>query len=298
LIATQGSTEQLIRYFTGAMEEEEFAVTIGRNPFIYKVANLIVGIKEHLAHLLLRDEGIERGFEVTDKAKLLFMSHCQDPEYAEHIASYAKGRKLHLGHTNAAGAGTHGDGLESLNRVLDLVKESHITGEFVSSLLRPNGGCRDGLLIEDRVRDRCYEALNKGEVKIIISDGQAASSFKGFDDTRDNIPCLLELQEKGVLSLKDAIATMTSNVTRLLSEATEQVWWTEELGHLGQGARANITIVDPKVKRARYTFVNGTLGAFESRVIREAFGSGGLVTKYGILPRTGYGEFNMYSYQS
>jgi len=89
---------------------------------------------------------------------------------------------------------------------------------------------------------------------------------------------------------------MTCNVTNLLAQTTGEDWWEKELGHLGVGARANITIIDPKVKRTIYTFINGSLAAFESRLIRNAFGAGGLVTKYGIFEKTGYGEFNLFSY--
>jgi hypothetical protein len=38
--------------------------------------------------------------------------------------------------------------------------------------------------------------------------------MKGFGDTRDNVPAILELAEGGVLPLSRAVATMTSNVAR------------------------------------------------------------------------------------
>jgi dihydroorotase len=54
--------------------------------------------------------------------------------------------------------------------------------------------CGDGL-----------EALHRREIRIIISDEQAASSFKGFGDSHNNVPCLLELEQEGVLTLPEVV---------------------------------------------------------------------------------------------
>jgi dihydroorotase len=120
--------------------------------------------------------------------------------------------------------------------------------------------------------------------------------MKGFGDTRDNVPCILELAEMGVLSLSQSVATMTSNPAKLIGELTHQDWWTRELGHLGEGARANITVVDKDDKLPTYTFVNGVMAGMENRVVREANGAGGWVSKFGILERTGVGDLAAFGY--
>ena len=70
-----------------------------------------------MGHYLQSDENIDRCFEITDKAKLVFMSHTQDPDHAERMVGLSKGRSIHLGHSNAAGCGTHGDAKESMERI-------------------------------------------------------------------------------------------------------------------------------------------------------------------------------------
>ena len=45
--------------FTGSVDEEECSVTLGENPFIYRVDDLIIGVQDHLAPLFLKEEGIE-----------------------------------------------------------------------------------------------------------------------------------------------------------------------------------------------------------------------------------------------
>lgn len=63
--------------------------------------------------------------------------------------------------------------------------------------------------------------VGKWIVDVLISDGQNDATMKGFGDTRDNIPAILELAEMGVLSLSDSIATMTWNPARLIAEKTD-----------------------------------------------------------------------------
>jgi N-acyl-D-aspartate/D-glutamate deacylase len=110
------------------------------------------------------------------------------------------------------------------------------------------------------------------------------------------VPAILELAEQGVLPLSRAVATMTSNVAALIGELTHEGWWTRELGHLREGARANVTVVDPLDKLPTFTFVNGTMAAMENRPVRGANGAGGWVTKFGILDRTGVGDMAAFSY--
>lgn len=135
-------------------------------------------------------------------------------------------------------------------------------------------------------------------VDILISDGQNDATMKGFGDTRDNIPCLLELPEIGVLSLSEAVASMTCNPSALLAERTGNAWWKEAVGHLGEGALANVTVIDEKDKLATLTLVNGQLAAFENRVVRRGNGAGGWVSKYGMVKRTGIGDLVTHSFQA
>ena len=64
--------------------------------------------------------------------------------------------------------------------------------------------------------------------------------MKGFGDTRDNIPAIVELAEMGVLSLSDAVATMICNPAELLAKRTFNPWWKEKMGHLGVGALVKV----------------------------------------------------------
>jgi len=89
--------------------------------------------------------------------------------------------------------------------------------------------------------------------------------MKGFGDTRDDIPAILELVEMGVLSLQDAVATMTCNPARLIGKRTGNDWWTEKVGHLGKDALANVTIINHNIKSVAYTIVNGEVVGFENR---------------------------------
>ena len=66
------------------------------------------------------------------------MSHCQDPAHSERVVKLSKGRPVHLGHANVPGCGTHDDPVASMKAVIDLLKEENVTGEFISSMLRPS----------------------------------------------------------------------------------------------------------------------------------------------------------------
>ena len=148
----------------------------------------------------------------------------------------------------------------------------------------------------DRVK-LAYDALESGKVKILISDGQNQGTMKGFGDTRDNIPAIIELSQSGVLSLSDAVATMTCNPAALIGNRTANNWWTDKIGHLGVGALANVTVVDMDDKLATYTIVNGEIVSFENRAVRRNCGAGGWISKFGMVRKTGVGELVMFSYQ-
>ena len=247
-------------------------------------------------NLPVADENIEKIFEITDKAGLIYMSHTQDPAHAERLVSLSKGRRLHLAHATAAGCGSHADPVEGMKRVLALVNGKNISAEFVTTMLRKGRGSREGLQMPKEAQQVAYDALASGKVNILISDGQNDATMKGFGDTRDNIPAILELAEMGVWSLSQSVASMTYNPAKLIGETTHNPWWTEKCGHIGVGALANITVIDPDDKLATYTIVNGNIVSFENRIVRRNSGAGGWISKFGMLRKTGIGDLAAFSY--
>jgi len=270
---------------------------MSRNAITNTTAPLVVGIKDHMGHFIMSDENIDKIFEITSQAKLIYMTHTQDPDHALRLVELSKGRPIHLGHATAAGCGTHKEAVESMKVIIDLCKKENVTGEFVTTMLREGGGSREGLIMPKKSQELAYEALEKGIVDVLISDGQNDATMKGFGDTRDNIPVILELAEMGVLSLSNSIATMTSNPARLIAERTGNNWWIEKVGHLGKGALANVTVINSNVKSAAYTIVNGEIVGFESRAVRRGSGAGGFVSKFGMVKRIGVGDLVMFSYR-
>lgn len=297
VLSTMLSVEELIALYKGELNEDIASSKMTRNGITNTTAPLIMGIKDHMGHFIMSDENINKIFEITSKANLIYMTHTQDPAHAIRLVELSKGRPIHLGHTTAAGCGTHMDSAEGMKTVIDLCKNEHVTGEFVTTMLREGGGSREGLILPKKSRELAYNALEKGIVDILISDGQNEATMKGFGDTRDNIPAILELAEMGVLSLSDSIATMTYNPAKLIQKRTNNSWWTEKVGHLGKGALANVTIINQDVKSAVYTIVNGQVVAFESRAVRRGSGAGGFVSKFGMTKRTGVGDIVMHSYK-
>jgi dihydroorotase len=290
------SDNELIALFKGELDEETAFSKMTRNRITYLTAPLVVGIKDHMGHWISSDEHIERVYNVSSSAGLIFMSHTQDPAHAERLVHLSNNRPIHLAHATAAGCGTHTDAREGMQQVVDLIRQPNVSGEFVTTMLRPGRGSREGLQMPKAAQEVAYEAISSGIVDVLISDGQNDATMKGFGDTRDNVPCILELAEMGLLSLSQSVATMTSNPAKLIGELTHQDWWTRELGHLGEGARANITVVDKDDKLPTYTFVNGVMAGMENRVVREANGAGGWVSKFGILERTGVGDLAAFGY--
>ncbi len=295
VLATCMDTGELAAFFRGECADEVAGTKMSRNPFTLSTGNLVMGIKDHMGHYIMDDEKLNKVFDVTSQAKMLFMSHTQDPDHSMRLANLSNGRPFHLGHTTAVACGTHGDPVESMKRMIDLCKEEHITGEFVTTMLRENRGSREGLLMDKVAQDVAYQALSDKIVDILISDGQNDATMKGFGDCRDNIPCILELVEKKVLSLSDAVATMTCNPAKLFYKRTGVAWWDEKVGHLGVGALANITVIDRSNKSMMYTICNGEITGFEKRVVRRGIGAGGLVTKSGMVRKTGVGDITLYS---
>ena len=120
------------------------------------------------------------------------MSHTQDPEHSWRMYELSKGRKLHLGHANAAGTGSHGNAEEAMQSVIELCKKKNITAEFVTTMLRKNGGSREGLRMSEKAREKALNALSEGNCKNSGVRWSAPVNNEGFGITSDNIPCILD----------------------------------------------------------------------------------------------------------
>lgn len=297
VLSTMATTDELVKFFKGELDPEIASTKMTRNAFSNTTGTLCVGIKDHMGHFLLSDEDLESIYTICTEAKMMFMSHTQDPNRAEHVVSLGKGRQVHLGHADFSGCGTHGDPVESIQAILELMKKPGVTAEFVTTQLRPGRGSRECMYVPKKAHQISLDAVHNGDVKILISDGSNDATLKGAGDTRDDIPCLLELVEQEVLSLKDSIATMTWNVAELFGEVTGRSFWHEKIGHLGVGALANITCIDELDKLATYTIVNGKIAGFENRAVRRAFDAGSLVTSYGMIKNSGIGDLPMFTYK-
>ena len=295
VLATCMDADELVQMFSGQADPELLARKMTRNGITNATAPFVVGIKDHMGHFIMSDQDIDRVYDITSRAGLVYMSHTQDPAHAERMVALSKGRPIHLAHATAAGCGTHAIPEEGFRRVLDLIDDKQVTGEFVTTMLRPGGGCREGLKLPERCQEMAFQALADGKVKILVSDGQNQATMKGFGDTRDDIPAILELSERGVLSLSDSVACMTCNPAKLIATRTGNPWWAERMGNLSAGALANVTVVNPATKRATYTIVNGQIVSFESRVVRRGMGAGGWVSRFGMARRTSVGDLAMFS---
>ena len=294
VLGTAASLEEKIAYFRGELDEEVALQKLTRNRISARTGNLVVGIKDHMGHFIQTDEGLDATCELASQAGLFLMSHCQDPDHAERLVGIAGERRVHLAHVTAGGFGSHGEAVQSLERCIDLCRRPSVTGEFLTTALRPGLGNRDGVLMVPEAQPLAYDALRDGVIDVLTSDGQCDATMKGFGDTRDNVPALVELVDMGLLDWSRSVATMTANPARVLAEHTGQPWWTEEVGHLGVGARANVTVIDPKDKMATYVIVRGEIAAFEGRAVRRANGLGGWVTRLGIIERTGVGDLALW----
>ncbi len=294
ILASMLSQDELVQLFNGELPQETAFKKLSKNMITNRTAPLILGIKDHMGHVLMSDENIDQLFDITERAGLLYMSHTQDPEHTLRLKELSRGRSFHLGHANAAGCGTHCDPEEGMKKIVELCKSKQITGEFVSSMLRGGLGTREGLKMTPASQRVAYDALNSGIVDILVSDGQNQSTMKGFGSTRDNIPCILELAEKEVLSLMDAVATMTANPVKLFSKIFKHSGWLKKIGNLQKDSYANITIVDPNEKRAVYTIVNGKISSFDGRILRNYGNAGYWMCNSGLYPSIGVGEISLF----
>lgn len=296
VLGTKLSDEELIALFKGVLPEKVKASSLSHNGFTNAAAQYCIGIKEHMGHFLLPDEWIERVYRITSEAGLIFMSHTQSPEHSAHLVELSKGRPIHLGHANAAGCGTHADAAEGMKTIVELCRNSNVTGEFVTTMLREGLGSREGLKMTPASRMTALDAVEDGTVNILVSDGENQSTMKGFGDTRDNIPCILELMEEGVVSAIDAVAMMTKNPAEYIAKMTGCAEWKTCYGNLKPGAYANITVVDSDDRLATYVMTNGVLTSFENRYLRSHGTAGNWVSRFG-TGRLGIGDAAMYHIQ-
>ena len=294
VLASRLNEAELIALFTKKLDDEAMAQKLTRNAITNSTAHLTVGIKDHMGHFIMSDAKVNTLFNITSQSGLIYMSHTQDPEHTARMVGLSNGRPLHLAHATAAGCGTHKGGFEGMREVISLIDGEQITAEFVSSMLLENRGRRDGLKIDGKAQELAFKALQDGRVNVIVSDGQSGSTMKGFGSTNDNIPCIFSLARLGVLSLSQAIAAMTCNPAKLIGDRTRYRFFETNLGNLGTGACANITVADPLSQSAIYTIVNGIPVAFDGNLVREGFMAGRFVSKFGYSQRSGVGDFALY----
>lgn len=294
VLGTQLSDDELIALFKGTLSEEKKLKKLSRNTITNNTAQYCIGIKEHMGHFLLSDEWLERLYHITTEAGLVFMSHTQDPYYTEHLVDLSKGREIHLGHANAAGCKTHAGAREGMELVVDLCRKKNVTGEFVTTMLRRGLGSREGLQMTRESRQIALDAVQDGHIDILVSDGQNQSTMKGFGDTRDSIPCIIELSEEGVIDRSGAVAMMTKNPAEYIKKITGCNEWTECYGTLKKHAYANIVIVDPIDKLATYVITNGHITSFENRFLRGHGYAGNWVSRFGTT-KLKVGDISLYS---
>jgi len=296
LVVMDLSLDEVIALYKGDLPEEVAVQKAVRVPIVARTAGLVVGVKDNHNYWICSDETYDKCFEFAQQVGLIFMSHTQDPDHLRRMVDLSKGRDVYLGHSSAAGCGTFGDPAGDMKAVVEACKLPNVTAEFLSVHLRAGLGNREGISVTKESQQVLFDALQDGTVDIIASDGQNDATMKGFGDTREHVPCLVELVENGILPLSKAIATLTANPVKYAAKVTREDWWTKELGHLGVGARANVTIIDKYDKLATYTICNGQITGFENRVVRRGYGAGGLVTKYGIVDCPGVGDLVMFGY--
>ncbi|BAK98369.1 putative hydrolase [Oscillibacter valericigenes Sjm18-20] len=289
--------EELIRLFTGTLDDATTSQKLSRNSLTNTTAPLILGLKDHIGHFISKDDTIRRTFHVASEAGLLYLSHCQDPEHILRMRDLSGGQPFHLCHASAAGCGTHADPVEGMQILLSVVDNKAITAEFMASNIRHSGGNREAVFMPKAAQQMAWDAMAKKQVGILVSDGQRNATMKGGSATTDDLCAIFELAQMGVLSLSDAVATMTSNVAELFARRTGCSWWAERTGSLHTGALANLIVVEPAEHRAVMTVCNGEIVAFEGHSVPRGEGAGHWITKYGDLARTGVGDLTMFSVQ-
>src|SRR5207245_2233631 len=133
-----------------------------------------------MGHWILSDELLEAGLAITHQAGMMFMSHCQDPEHAARLARASRGRRVLLTHATAAGSGSHGDAVASLEQVLALAHTSPgVTLDFTTAHLRSARGLRDGILIDARAQAIGRDAAAGGRIAACEGRGIRAAHGAG-----------------------------------------------------------------------------------------------------------------------
>jgi len=299
VLACRAGPRGMISFFRGDLDVSEALESVSGNPITVLTGPLAIGIKEHMGHYMASDTSIRAGLELAAAAGLLFVSHTQDPDHAKRVVDLARGLPIHLGHATAAGGGGQAEGLDGLERVIELLSRPGVTGEAVLTHVLPSPeslpGRREGLGLSPRVSRAVVDALAGGGFSFAVSDGQAEATMRGFGDTRDTIPALVWLAREGVSSDLAAVALVSSRPAAYLAETTGQDWWRHVYGHLGAGARGNVTVVDPVRAAAYLTVVGGRVTAFEGRPVPAGAGAGQWVTRYGLLRNLGVGDLPVLS---
>ena len=90
VLSTMLSTDELIKLYRGELEEEIASSKMTRNSITNTTAPLVIGIKDHMGHFIMSDESVDKIFEITSKAKLIYMTHTQDPAHANRLVEYQK----------------------------------------------------------------------------------------------------------------------------------------------------------------------------------------------------------------
>ena len=141
VLASRLSIDEIVSLFEGELQEEVAYEKMTRNPITFATAPLTVGLKDHMGHFIASDELLDGLFEIASRAGLIFMSHAQDPDHSERLVELSRGRPLHLTHCTAAGAGTHGDPVESMQRFIEMFRMPNVSGDLTVHL-RPSLGDR------------------------------------------------------------------------------------------------------------------------------------------------------------
>lgn len=294
VFGTSMSDEELTKLFSGNIEDKILSSKLTRNSITNSTAPLILGFKDHCAHYISDDNTIKRGLSIAYKSKIMYISHINEPEHIIRMKNLSDGMPFHLCHASAIASGIYFDPVDSMKVLLDSVG-NNITAEFMTSNMRYSRGNRESVKISKAAQQMAWDALAEGKVNIMVSDGQRNATMKGGSSTSDNLAAIFEISNMGILSLEDAVATMTSNVSELFARRTDCKWWIENTGNLKAGALANIVIVEPNEHRAVMTICNGNIVAFEGHIVPRGIGAGYWICKYGSVPRMGVGDLTMFS---
>ena len=89
-LSTMLTVDELVMLYRGELDAEVAGKKMTRNGITNTTAPLIMGIKDHMGHFIMSDENIEKIFEITTRADLLYMTHTQDPEHTLRLVELSK----------------------------------------------------------------------------------------------------------------------------------------------------------------------------------------------------------------